>query len=141
MTNPFADLSRRAIAIIAAAIVAVLAIWLIWHLWQKSSQAAGEARLATKQGEAALDSGRDAVESLGASQAKETAIDEITQENDRAIRSAPGADAPVDARVRDAGLAGLCKRAVYLRDPRCLQFTPSQRLAEGGERRTAAGGQ
>lgn len=54
----------------------------------------------------------------------EAAIEAITLENDRVIRSAPGVAAPVDPTVDDAGLRSLCRRLAYLGDQRCLQFTP-----------------
>ena len=46
-------------------------------------------------------------------------IDTTTKENDRAIRSTPGADTPVPAAVNDAGLRALCVRAAYRDQPRC----------------------
>lgn len=47
-------------------------------------------------------------------------IDATTKENDRAIRSTPGADAPVPAAVNDAGMRALCVRASYRDQPRCI---------------------
>ena len=52
---------------------------------------------------------------------EQSATDTITRENDHAIRTAPGADAPVDPALRDTGLAGLCRRAAYRGDPKCVQ--------------------
>jgi len=91
---------------------------------QRALQAPSQARLATKQGEAASESGKDAVAVTGAAGARESASDALTRENEHAIRTAPGAGAPVDTGVHDAGLAGLCRRAAYRGDPKCLQFTP-----------------
>lgn len=82
--------------------------------------------VAKRQTSAATQSGADAVDTVGRSQSVERAADEMTRENDDAIRFAPGADAPVDPAVRDAGLAGLCRRASYRNDPKCVQFAPAR---------------
>lgn len=89
---------------------------------QMAQTAKTEARLSKGQTGAALASGADAVETLGQTAAGEAATDSITEENQRAIRQAPGADAPVDPAVHDAGLRGLCRRAAYRGRPECLQF-------------------
>ena len=80
-----------------------------------------ETNLAKGQADASLKSGSDAVETVGNQQAAEMKTDAVTKENDDAIRKADGADVPVAAGVRDAGLASLCRRAAYRRDPKCLQ--------------------
>lgn len=100
-------------------IVAVLAI-------RGCSSGKTEARLANGQGQAATQSGRDAVQTVGNQSAAEAQIDATTKENENAIRSAPGANAPVDPAARDAGLRALCKRSAYRSDPKCLQFAPAR---------------
>ncbi|MEN2791538.1 hypothetical protein ABC974_18025 [Sphingomonas oligophenolica] len=92
-----------------------------WHEWQVARTARAETRLAAGQAAAALASGRDAGNAIGNRMDADAETDTITRENDHAIRTAPGADAPVDPALRDAGLAGLCRRAAYRRDPKCLQ--------------------
>ncbi|WP_294195852.1 hypothetical protein [uncultured Sphingomonas sp.] len=47
-------------------------------------------------------------------------IDATTRENDRAIRSTPGAVAPVPVAVNDAGVRALCVRSAYRDHPRCV---------------------
>jgi type II secretory pathway component PulM len=88
---------------------------------QMARTAKTEARLSKGQTGAALASGADAVEALGKSAAAEARIDTITEENERAIRQAPGAAVPVDPALHGAGLAGLCRRAAYRGRPECLQ--------------------
>jgi hypothetical protein len=80
-----------------------------------------EARLATGQAGAALASGQDSANTIGNRMDADAAEDTITRENDDAIRNAHGASAPVDPALRDAGLAGLCRRAAYHNNPKCLQ--------------------
>lgn len=89
------------------------------------SSAKTEAKLATGQAGAAIKSGGDAVQTIGNQMTAETASDAITKENTDAIRSAPGANAPVTPTARDAGLRALCRRAAYRGDPKCVQFAPA----------------
>jgi len=114
----------RAIAIVAAALI-LLALF-GWHEWQAARTAKAETRLATGQAGAALASGQDAANSIGNRMDADAATDALTRENDYAIRTAPGADAPVDPALRDAALRGLCRRAAYRRDPKCLQHADSR---------------
>ena len=92
-----------------------------WHEWRSARTARVETRLATGQAGAALASGQDAANSIGNRMDADAATDTVTRENDHAIRTAPGADAPVDPALRDAALRGLCRRAAYRHDPKCLQ--------------------
>lgn len=112
-------------AIILIALAIVLALF-GWQQWQSARNAGREMRVATGQASASIANGRDAVATVGAAQTRETTTDQVTRENADAIRSAPGAAAPVDPRVRDAGLAGLCRRAAYRGDPKCLRFATAR---------------
>lgn len=80
-----------------------------------------EVRLSKGQTGAALESGADAVGTVGQQAASETAADRVTKENEDAIRNAEGADAPVAGGVRDAGLDSLCRRAAYRGSEQCLR--------------------
>ena len=114
------NLARSITIAVAAASMILLALF-GWHQWQATRTAKAEARLATGQAGAALASGQDAANSIGNRMDADAAIDALTRENDHAIRTAPGADAPVDPALRDAALRGLCRRAAYRHDPKCLQ--------------------
>lgn len=110
--------------IIAALIAVALFIGLAlfgWHEWSVSRNAKVETRLATGQAGAALASGQDASNVVGNRMDADAAEDTTTRENDHAIRTAPGANAPVDPALRDAALRGLCRRAAYRDNPKCLQ--------------------
>jgi len=111
--------------VLAALMACLLVAGLARHVITGGSVAKAEVRLAGSQADAASASAAEAIATIAAGAASEAAIDAITLENDRAIRNAPGASAPVDPGVAAAGLAGLCRRAAYLRDQRCLQFTPA----------------
>lgn len=114
---------RLARAAIWATLAALLIIGLGVAKCAYDSRQRAETNIAKRQTAAAQESGKDAVNTLGKSQAVERASDDITRENDSAIRSAPGADAPVDTRARDAGLDGLCRRNAYRDSAKCLQRT------------------
>lgn len=107
----------------------------------KMRATATQARLNQGQATAAIESGSDAVSAVGATEAQGMRDDITSRENDHAIRSASGAGQAVGQPVHDAGLASLCRRRVYQRDPQCLQFTASAGLAERRERGGAAAGQ
>ena len=107
---------------IAWAIGAVLILALLWggYRWLTADERT-EARLSKNQAGAAVESGRDAVETVGAAAEREAAGEVLTRENEAAIRGAPGATDPVSAEARGAGLQALCKRQAYKDDPRCAQ--------------------
>lgn len=110
--------------IIGGAILIVLAIVLVLlalEQWRGARAAKAQAKLATGTAGAAIASGKDAANTIGNRMDADAATDQVTRENADAIRNAEGASAPVAAPVRDAGLASLCKRAAYQRDPRCVQ--------------------
>jgi uncharacterized protein HemX len=115
--------------IIAILILAAFVIGLAWFgltQWRHARTAATESRLQQNQGTAAVESAKDAIATQGAAAARETASEALTAANEKEIRNAKGSDAAVDPAVRDAGLAGLCRRAAYRGDKRCLRFTPTR---------------
>ena len=89
--------------------------------WDAARKAKWEARLSDAQGQAASQSGADAVGTVGAVAGRSSDTEQITRENSDAIHNAPGADAPVDHRATGAGLDSLCRRAAYRGSEQCLQ--------------------
>ena len=85
-----------------------------------------EARLGRNQAEAALASGADAAGTVGAVSAGAADSEQLTRENTDAIRSAPGADRPVDPALDAVARERLCRRAAYRDRPECLQHTPAR---------------
>lgn len=118
-------LVRLMLALIAAALLAGGAM-LVLRAITGGKAAQVTARLNANQAEAIAASGNDAVNTAARVAASSETGDAIHQENADAIQNAPGAAAPVDPRLRDAGLAGLCRHAAYRREPRCLQFAPAR---------------
>lgn len=116
---PFpASLTARIILGAVAVLAAGLLVWGVYHAITARPKA--EAKVATNQTQAAQQNGADAVNTVGAAQDREAAENDLSRENERTIRNAEGANAPVAAPARDAGIAALCRRAAYAHDPRCV---------------------
>lgn len=75
-----------------------------------------EARLSRNQTDAAVNSGRDAVETVGERAASEAAGERVVKETEDEIQRAEDAGA-----VTDAGRDGLCRLAGYSKRPECLR--------------------
>ncbi|MEN3972214.1 hypothetical protein WJS89_05990 [Sphingomicrobium sp. XHP0235] len=110
--NPVVALLAGLALLVAAG--AAMPIW--WHAHQKR---VAEARLGKAEAEAALRSGREAVETIGKAQGREAAGAALSHANRKEIEDADGADALVDGGVHGAGLDGLCRRAAYRDGERC----------------------
>jgi hypothetical protein len=121
MYKAISFLKKPVALIIAAVILLILGAWLV-NAVTGGKVAATLARLQGNRADAALESGQDAVNTVGGQQASEAAIDATTRENESDIRKAEGADVPVGTGVNDAGLRSLCKRAAYRDSKQCLQF-------------------
>ena len=80
---------------------------------------AAQARVERSQAEAASNSAADAISTVARSSEASEASEQLTRDNERAIRAAPGASDKVNPAVRDAGIAALCRREAYRNDPRC----------------------
>jgi hypothetical protein len=113
------DLLRRFAPWIALAILVAILLLAGPAGCRKLHREAARARLGEAQATAASRSGEDAVATVGAAAAREQQSDAMTSDNEREIRDAQGADAPIDPAVRNAGLGGLCRRSAYRDDQRC----------------------
>ncbi len=111
--------------LIAGAVALLLALLLLGQC-QRARTAGAQAKLSTETGQAAVESGRDAVGSVSAAAARADAGEAIGRMNDEAIHGAAGADQPVPPAVAAAVRSGLCRRAAYRGDPGCLRFTPAK---------------
>ncbi len=88
---------------------------------QGARTAGAEARLSKETAASAIESGQDAVNTVGAVSASEAATDATGRKNDADIRKAAGAGQVVPGAVDAAGRASLCRRHAYRSDPRCLR--------------------
>lgn len=123
----FAPLWRRfagpLTALMVLSLLALVGGGLIWNGWRASGTAA-KAREAAGQragailAEASDRTSRAALEAVAGQGQRETDRQILEQETRDDILSAPDAGASAGA-AGDAGLAGLCQRAVYRDHPRC----------------------
>lgn len=111
----------KTVARILAVVVIVLLIGTFLFLRQCSAErtAKTETKLATGQAGAAIQSGQDAVNTVGTVEGNSSSGDALTKANGDTILNAQGANAVVAAPVRDAGIAALCRRPSYRDNPRC----------------------
>jgi hypothetical protein len=121
--------------ILAAMVLAVLIFGI--SQCRNVNNARQQSRVSDLQAEAAFNSATDAVGSVGGLHGRDTRTDDLTRENSNAIRSAPGAGAPVDPGLRSAGLDSLCRRPAYSGSEQCLQRSAAARMAEAGAARSA----
>lgn len=117
----FSDLTARAIFFIVGAVLLLLAVALFVRSCDKRRSQAAQSRVERSQAEAQSNSAADAINTVAASGEAERASEDLTRSNEKEIRGAEGAHDKVNPAVRDAGIAALCRRQAYRKDPRCFQ--------------------
>lgn len=110
--------AQIAVAAALAAIVA-LAVWFILTEPGRQRHKAAEAKAGALQAQGQAAAARDASAITASTLTASAAVDDQTRKNADAISAAPGASAPVDPRLADAGLRALCLRHAYAGHPRC----------------------
>jgi lactate dehydrogenase-like 2-hydroxyacid dehydrogenase len=88
---------------------------------QAEAVAEGRATVATAQSAAAA----DAAAITDTARARDTQTIIIHERNADAIRTAPGAKAPLDPDLLRAARRGLCNHAAYAGDPGCAEMRPA----------------
>lgn len=116
------EIAGRTIAIIVGVILLVVLIGFGVNQCEKRRSAAAQGRVDNAQAGAASNSAADAINTVSAAGGRETASEDLTRQNDRDIRSAPGASDRVNSGVNAAGLQALCKREAYKNSERCKIF-------------------
>ncbi|GAA4220304.1 hypothetical protein GCM10022253_24140 [Sphingomonas endophytica] len=112
-------LARLTVPLLLAAL-AVFALIFALRACHRGPNWSAVAQVDVARADAVVGAAIDASAALARALTEASAIDATTKENDRAIRSTPGANAPVPVAVNDAGLRALCLRAAYRDHPRCL---------------------
>lgn len=109
----------------------VIVLLLLGYLWISSCQANRTAGVQKKvdQGQmgAFTNSATDAINTQAAANQRENEARELSRQNERDIRNAQGANAPVDPALRDASLRAWCRHAAYRDSERCRVFQPRPR--------------
>lgn len=109
MTRP----SLRTIVLLIGALLLTVALAMGMRSCTAARRAAAEADLARDRGQAAIESGRDAVNTIGSAAARETEIHGTVQEATHAIAQAPAGDS------NDAADRAACRMRSYRDQPRC----------------------
>lgn len=112
------------LAFAAVVIVLVLALFGVSQCQRKRAAQAGT-NVAQGQTGAAVQSGADAVTTLGNQQAAEQELDAATQERADAIFNLQDAGKAVGDSTADGWHALMCKRASYRNLPECVQRAPA----------------
>ncbi len=118
----FPQPTPRAIGLILGLIVMAFLAFYIPSCLQKQRSQRAQARVDASQAQAASESAKDAIGTVARSGEAQAASEQLTRDNERAIREAPGADAKVSGEVQQAGLVALCRRESYRNAPRCAAF-------------------
>lgn len=118
MLKGYTTLGKAILAALAAFFVLAVVMGIYTAIRAKPK---AEAKLRGNQVEAVQSSASDAVNTVGKAGDREAASNDLTRSNNEEIMDADGADEVVRPGVRDAGLDGLCRRASYQRDPKCVQ--------------------
>ena len=116
-----AELIRKPLAWLIGAVLILLAAWWLVATLTGGKRAKVEAKLNGNVAGAALESGKDAVNTVGQQQGSEAAVDALGRDNAAAIRNAPGASATVAPEASRAGITAICKRASARSDPNCAK--------------------
>lgn len=107
-------------ALIIAAVIIVLAVF-AWNQWQSASVADTRAELAEGQRGAAIESGADAVETIGNTQAHETEIHSTVKDATEAINAAPAGDS------NDTAERAVCGMKSYRYTAKCIALLGDNR--------------
>jgi len=116
------EVAGRLVALVVGGLVLLAAISFGLSQCQKRRSEAAQSRVEHSQGEAATNSAADAIGTVTASGARETASEDLTRTNERDIRSAEGADQRINPAAQVAGLKALCRREAYRNSERCKIF-------------------
>lgn len=116
------EIATRTIAYVAGGIVIVVLALLLLSQCDKRRNKKAQSKVDTAQSGAATNSAADAINTVSEAGQREAASEDLTRQNERDIRAAPGAGDRVNAGVNTAGLQALCRRDAYRNTERCKIF-------------------
>jgi hypothetical protein len=127
----------QTVVVIGLSVVALLLVMLAWWALashqrhkQEVAQEAAAAKVAPYQGKAQA----QATDAVASQTDREITNAADTARNHDAIIHAPGAQAPVDPGVDDAGLRALCLRRTYASQPQCVRLRQADPAKVSGSR-------
>jgi cell division septation protein DedD len=116
------EIAGRTIAYVVGGIVIVALALLLLSQCDKRRNEKAQSKVDAAQSEAATNSAADAINTVSEAGQREAASEDLTRQNERDIRAAPGAGDRVNAGVNAAGLQALCRRDAYRNTQRCKIF-------------------
>lgn len=105
---------RKFVAWAILAATAIVITLFAWQQWQRARSASVEASLVTRQHGAAIESGADAVRTIGNTMWNETMVRATVKEGIDAIDQAPGGDS------NDAADRAACRLRSYRHSGKCV---------------------
>lgn len=116
------EITSRVVGLIVGGLILFLLVSFGLYQCDKRRSERAQSRVDAAQAEAATNSASDAIGTVSRRGAEETAAEQLTRDNERDIRAAPGAGDQVNAGVNAAGLKALCRRDAYKNTERCKIF-------------------
>lgn len=116
------QIAGRTIGLVVGGIVIVALALLLLSQCDKRRNEKAQSKVDAAQSEAATNSAADAINTVSEAGQREASSEDLTRQNERDIRAAPGAGDRVNAGVNAAGLQALCRRDAYRNTQRCKIF-------------------
>lgn len=116
------EIALRLIAMVVGGILLIATVSFGLYQCDKRRSEAAQARVDNAQAGAASNSAADAIGTVASSGEAEARSEDLTRQNNRDIRAAPGAGDRVNAGVNAAGLQAICRRDAYRNTERCKIF-------------------
>lgn len=116
------EITARIVAYVVGALLLIGIIGFGVTQCDKRRNEAAQSKVDDAQAGAATNSAADAINTVSAAGQRESGSEDLTRQNDRDIRAAPGAGERVNMGVHSAGLQALCRRDAYRNTERCKIF-------------------
>lgn len=120
ISMPSMETARRWAPYVLTILIVAMALVVLTQC-TSTRQKAAVARVEGRQAAAAVESGRDAINTVSSAAQRDQATDQTHEENADAIRAQPGAAVPVDPAIARAAIDGLCRYSSYRNAPQCVQ--------------------
>lgn len=121
------EIASRLIGMIVGGLVLLALISFALYSCDKRRSERAQSKVDAAQSEAASESAKDAIGTVTKAGERETASEELSRQNEKAIREAEGAAERVKPGVDYEGRRALCRRAAYANDPKCQMFRKDAR--------------
>ncbi len=125
MLSRIKAMSRATIAIVILAVLLIGAVSFGIYQWRVGHTAGKVAKIEKGQADAGVAAGERALEIRLRTDDLHATTDIVVRGGIENVRSAPGADAPVNPAVRSAAVDGACQLRLYASSPDCAGRLPA----------------